>query len=77
MTEEAVGRLSPEESEEQPAKGAAVVAVVEGQMKDKGKRPPWNEVLRQWNKAHPQQRYEDEQASRRRMREPSGRYSLP
>lgn len=60
MTEEAVGRLSPEESEEQTAKGAAVVAFVEGQMKDKGKRAPWNEVLRRWNKAHPQQRYEDE-----------------
>jgi hypothetical protein len=53
VTEEAVGRLSPEESEQQTAKGAAVVAFVEGQMKDKGKRPPWNEVLRRWNKAHP------------------------
>jgi len=29
-------------------------------MKDKEKRPPCNEVLRRWNKAHPQQRYEDE-----------------
>ncbi len=54
MTEEAVGRLSPEESEQQTAKGAAVVAGVEGQMKDKGKRQPWNEVLRRWNRAHPQ-----------------------
>jgi hypothetical protein len=60
VTEEAVGRLSPEESEQQIAKGSAVVAFVEGQMKDKGRRPPWKEVLRRWNKAHPQQRYEEE-----------------
>jgi hypothetical protein len=60
VTEEAVGRLSLEESEQQIAKGSAVVAFVEGQMKDKGKRPPWKEVLRRWNKAHPQQRYEEE-----------------
>ena len=34
MTEETVDRLSPVKSERQTAKGAAVVAFVEGQMKD-------------------------------------------
>jgi hypothetical protein len=52
-------------AQQQTAKGGAVVAFVEGQKDDKGKRPPWDELLRRWNKTHPEQRYQDESGLRK------------
>jgi len=52
-------------AQQERAKGAAVLGFVLQQVDSEGDLPPWSELLRRWNAAHPKHRYTDESGIRK------------